>query len=242
MKCLQWMPLCLTAFMLALWLGSCSAPPTQVISLNFGAAGLVRGAVEELDALYQHEHANVVINYTFAGTRVITTAIEEGEPFDGIFLAEISPLDDLQAKGLIFPASRKELITTDIVLIAPVDSPVQLSDFRELASPRIKTVAMGGNGPAIGRYTNAILTRLGIAQIVEPKAVLTEVDVRDVLIAIELKEADVGITYLSETKNSTKVKVLATASRDLYEPIRILVSPLSKPLPMPKKCKLIWTF
>ncbi|WP_445636973.1 Molybdate ABC transporter substrate-binding protein [Nostoc sp. DSM 114161] len=224
MKHLRWMALCLISLIFVFWLESCSVAPTQVVNLNFAAAGMMRGAVEELDRLYQQEHPNVVVNYSFAGTRAIETAIEQGEAFDGILLAEIPPLDRLQAKGLILPASRKELVTTDIVVIAPVDSAVKLSDFRELASDRIKTVAMGGKGPAVGKYTRDILNRLGIAQIVESKALLTEVDVREVLIAVERQEAQVGITFLSEAKTSTKVKVLATASTDLYKPIRAVAA------------------
>jgi molybdate transport system substrate-binding protein len=213
------MALGLISLIFMLWLGSCSTPLAQVVTLNLVAAGMMRGAVEEIDILYQQEHPNIVLNYTFAGNWVAKAAIEQGEPFDGILLVDIPQLDDLQAKGLILPASRNQLVTTDIVVIAPTDSPVQLSDFRELASQQIKTVVIGSKGLAVGRYTRAILTRLGIAQIVESKAVVTEVDVREVLRAVELKEAQVGITFLSEAKSSTKVKVLATASRDLYEPI-----------------------
>ncbi|BAY75172.1 molybdenum ABC transporter periplasmic molybdate-binding protein [Nostoc linckia NIES-25] len=228
MKHLRWMALCLISLILVFWLESCSVASTQVVNLNFVAAGMMRGAVEELDRLYQQEHPNVVVNYSFAGTRAIEAAIEQGELFDGILLADIPPLDRLQAKGLILPASRKELVTTDIVVIAPADSAAQLSDFRELASDRIKTVAMGGKGPAVGKYTRDILNRLGIAQIVESKAVVTEVDVREVLIAVERQEAQVGITFLSEAKTSTKVQVLATASTDLYEPIRAAVAVVKK--------------
>lgn len=212
---------CLVSLMLALCFGSCSNhPPTQTVSLNFGATGMVRSALEEIEQLYLQEHSNIVFNRVFAASYSLQAAIEQGEPFDGIFLADVAPLDSLQAKGLILPASRKELLTTDIVAIAHVDSPIQLSDFRELASDRIKTIAMGGKGPAIGKFTREILTHLGIDQVVKPKAILAQVDVREVLRAVELGEAEVGITFLPEAKISTKVKVLATAPRDLYRPIR----------------------
>lgn len=218
------MALCLITLIFAHWLGSCSYSATQVVSLNFGAAGLMRGAVEELDTLYQQEHPNVVLNYTFAGSRVIKGAIEQGEPLDGIYLGDVQPLNDLQAKGWILPASRQELATTDIVVIALADSPIQISDFRDLGSDRIKTVAIGGKGPSVGRYTHDILTKLGIAQVVKSKAIVKEADVREVLRAVELGEAQVGITFLPEAKSSTKVKILATASKDLYEPIKTAVA------------------
>jgi molybdate transport system substrate-binding protein len=82
------MALCLISLIVVLWLGSCSTPSTQVVALNFVAAGMMRGALEEIDALYQQEHPNVVLNYTFAGTRVAKAATERGEPFDGILFAE----------------------------------------------------------------------------------------------------------------------------------------------------------
>ncbi|WP_086761677.1 molybdate ABC transporter substrate-binding protein [Nostoc sp. 106C] len=220
MKCLQWMAWCLIALMFAVWLGSCSPPPTKVVSLNFAAAGMVRGALQEIEELYQQEHPNVVLYSIFAGSGVVKEAIEQGEPFDGILLADIPPLDELQTKGLILPESRKELLSTDVVLIASANSSVQVSDLRQLADDRIKTVAIGDQNLAVGRYTATLLTKLGIKQAVESKAVVVKVDVREVLRAVEQKEAEVGITFLSEAKSSADVQVLTTASKDFYEPIR----------------------
>jgi molybdate transport system substrate-binding protein len=220
MKSFQWVPLCLISFLLTLWLGSCSSPPTQIVNLNVGLAGLLRNPMQEIEDLYQQEHPNIVINFIFAGSGIIQKAIERGEPFDGVLFADIPSLNELQAKGLILPESRKELVTTDIVLIAPADSSLEISNFRELASDRIKTVAMGNNNLGSGRYTKNLLTRLGINQVVASKAVLCKVDVREVLIAVEQGEAEVGITYLSEAKASDKVKVLATAPKDAYDSIR----------------------
>ena len=215
------MALCLVSLIFALWLSSCSDHrPTQMVSLNFGATGVVRGALEEIEQLYQQEHPNIVFNRVFAASYALQAAIEQGEPFDGIFTADNLSLDSLQAKGLILPASRKELLTTDIVAISCIDYPIQLSDFRELASDRIKSVAILDKRPLVGKYTQEILNSLGIEQVVKSKAILLQVDVREVLKAIELGDAEVGITLLSEAKMSTKVKVLTTVPRNLYRPIR----------------------
>lgn len=220
MKILRWATLCLTSLLLCLWLGSCSAASPQVVSLNFGAAGMTRSALEEIGKLYEYEHPNVVLHYVFAGTRVIKEAVERGELFDGILLADVLPIDELEAKGFILPESRKELVSTDIVAIAPKNAAAQLSDFREVASDRIKTVAIGGKELAVGKYTQEILNQLGIAQVVKSKAIVAKADVREVLLTVERGEAEVGITFLPEAKTSTKVKVIATAATNLYQPIR----------------------
>ncbi|MEG3991323.1 molybdate ABC transporter substrate-binding protein [Microcoleus sp. S28C3] len=221
MKLLRWLTLCFFSLTLTLWLGSCSSPPhIQAVTLNLAASGMVRTAVEEIDRLYQQEHPHIWLNPTFAGTAVIQAAVEQGEPLDGVLLSDISPLDALQAQGLILPESRRELVTTDIVVIAAADSAVQLNDLHELASDRLKTVAMGNKDLTVGKYTHPILSRLGILQAVESKAVWAKVDVRQILRAVEQGEAEVGITFLPEAKAFSKVKVLATVSPDLYEPIR----------------------
>ena len=221
MKLLRWLTLCFLSLTLTLWLGSCSTPPAiQAVTLNLAVSGMVRTAVEEISRLYQQEHPNIWLNPIFAGTGVIRAAVEQGEPFDGVLLSEISSLDALQAQGLTLTESRRELVTTDIVVIAAADSAVQLNDLHELASDRLKTVAIGNKDLTVGRYTHPILSRLGILQAVESKAVWAKVDVREVLRAVEQGEAEVGITFLPEAKAFGKVKVLATVSPDLYEPIR----------------------
>jgi molybdate transport system substrate-binding protein len=221
MKSLKSLLFCLFSLLLTLWLGSCTtSPPTQVVSLNFVATGMVRNALDEIDVLYQQDHPNIWLNQTFAGSGTIQASVEQGEPFDGVMFANIPPLDALQAKELILPESRREQLTTDIVVIAPANSAVQLTDLRELASNRIKTVAMGNQDLAIGKSCQDILSRLGIVQAVKSKAVWAKVDVREVLRAVEQGEAEVGITFLPEAKALAKVKVLATVSSDLYEPIR----------------------
>ncbi len=219
------MALCVISLILALWLGSCSDHPSpQTVCLNFGATGVVRGALEEIEQLYRQKYPNIVFNRMFAASYSLQTAVEQGEPFDGIFVADILPLDSLQAKELILPTSRKELLTTDIVAITHVDYPIKLPDFQSLASDRIKTIAMGGKRPLIGKYTRQILQHLGIEQIVKPKAILVHLDAREVLRAVELGEAEIGITFLPEAKISSQVKILATAPRNLYQPIRLGVA------------------
>ncbi|MDY7013389.1 MAG: molybdate ABC transporter substrate-binding protein [Cyanobacteriota bacterium] len=221
MKPFQWIALCLVSLICSFWLGSCSSPPPQAIALNLDAASLTRRAVEELNELYQQEHPHIVLYSVFASSDVVRDAIEQGDPFDGVLFADAPPLDRLQAKGLTLPESRQELATTDLVVIAPVSSSVQLSDIRELASDRIKTVAIGNRGLAVGRYAWDLLARLGIEETVESKAVLATAKVPEILRAIERGEAEVGITYLPEALNSPNVKVLATAPKDLYETIRV---------------------
>ena len=207
---------------LTLWLGSCSsATVTQTaITLNFGATSMIRNALQEIDQIYQQEHPHIWLSTIFAGNGTIRAAVEKKEPFDGVLFANSNTLKELDTQGLIVSQSLRELVTTDMVVIARSDSALQLTDIRDLTSDRFKTVAMGTNSLLVGRYTHTILERSKITQAVESKAVWATIDVREVLRTVEQGEADVGITFLPEAKALTNVKVLATVPQDLYDPIR----------------------
>lgn len=219
-KSFQYIILCLLSVVVALWVSSCASSPSQVIILRIGGAGMVRNPMEEIETLYQQKKPNVVINSIFGGSSIIRKTIEQGEPFDGVIFSEELSLNQLEAKGLILPKSRKKILTSDLVLIALADSPLQVSSFKELADDRIKSVAIGNKSVAISLYSDDLLTNLGIEEIVKSKAFFTTGDVRNVLRAVEQGDAEVGITFLAEAKGSSKVKILATAPKNLYQQIR----------------------
>ncbi|HEY9809309.1 MAG TPA: molybdate ABC transporter substrate-binding protein [Halomicronema sp.] len=234
MKKLYYLLLSIGTFVLCLWMASCSPPPSQLISLNVGAAGMVRGSLEEINDIYQKEKPNVVVNYTFAGGGTLQSAIKRGEPFDLLLLAAVGPMDKLQADGLIVPESRRNLVTTDVVLIVPATSKLSINDFKDLTSERVQKIAIGTSRTAIGNYSKEILTNLGIYKQVQPKAVWANLDVREVLRAVENNEVDAGITFLPEAKLSSAVKVAAVASADSYRSITAVGAILKRSTEIPE--------
>lgn len=128
-------------------------------------------------------------------------------------------MNELQAKGLILPDTRQDVVNTKIVLIVPKDS-TGISDFKDLASDRVKTVALGDpKGPSAGIYTEETLTSLGILNQVKRKAVYSHETIRQVLRAVETKSVDAGIVYAVDAKTSNLVKVVATAPGNTHSPI-----------------------
>ncbi|MCC5639214.1 molybdate ABC transporter substrate-binding protein [Nostoc sp. CHAB 5844] len=204
---------------LCIWAGSCTAPKTNTVALNVAAAGLFRDVLVKVDQLRQQENLSVVVNYTIAGSDVLKRRIEAGESFDLFIASSPKPMDELQQKGLILSETRQSFVGTQIALIVPKDSQLAVSDFKDLASDRIKTIAMSLEVPGVSTYTYEILNNLKILAQVKPKAVLAQTDVREILDAVETKRAEVGITFLSEVQQSDKVKVVATAPLNLHRPV-----------------------
>jgi molybdate transport system substrate-binding protein len=204
---------------LCFWLGSCTTPSIRPIALNIASGGILRDALTEVNQLYRQVKPNVVANYVFSGDRLLAKRVEQGEPFDLFISAAPQAMDELEQKGLILSGTRQPFVGTGIALIVPANSQLKLSNFADLADERVKTVAIALEGPGVSIYTKELLTNLGILDAVKRKAVLAAVDVREIRKAVESKQADAGITYLSEGQSSKRVKVVAVASSALHRPV-----------------------
>lgn len=203
-----------------IWLASCAPrPSSEAVSLNFASGPQAREALAELAKEYRQEKPNITINYTFSGATALQERIEKKEPFDIILLSSKKSMDELDKKGLLLSETRTNLVGAQMVLVVPADSDLAIADFKDLTSDRLKTVAMGTERLGAGQYTKEILSNLGIWSQVQSKAVWANVEVREILKAVETKEADVGIVFLPEAKLSQKVKVVAIAPSNSYTPI-----------------------
>ena len=158
----------------------------------------------------------LAINYAASGT--LALQIEQGAPVDVFLSAAPKQMDDLQTKGLLAEGSRRDLLRNEIVLVVPKDS-TGVTSFQDLLKPSVKHVALGEptSVPA-GQYAQQVLTKLGIAEAVNAKAVFAK-DVRQVLTYVETGDADAGIVYSTDALESAKVRVAAQAPEDSHAPV-----------------------
>ena len=100
----------------------------------------------------------------------------------------------------------------------PPPAPLPRS-FADLADPAIKLLAIGdpASVPA-GDYAKQVLTALGLWTRLQPKLVLGK-DVRQVLSYIETGNADAGIVYSTDAKQSGRVRVAAIAPANTHTPV-----------------------
>jgi len=189
------------------------------VTLTVSAAASLREVVTELDSVYRAEHPEIAVRANFGASGALRQQLEQGAPADVFISASDRHMDALQRSGAIDPRTRRVLAGNELVLVVPASSPSPATDFRSLAGPGVKRVAIGAAAsvPA-GEYADEVLRALGIADAVRRKAVYAQ-NVRQVLAYVESGNVDAGIVYRTDAAVSPKVRVAAAAPAGSHRPI-----------------------
>jgi molybdate transport system substrate-binding protein len=187
-----------------------SGPATLTVSV---AASLQNAMA---DAVRAYPAAHVDVNY--GGSGALAQQIVSGAPVDVFLSAAPKPMDDLAARGLLLPGTRRDLLRNDIVLIGAVHS------WQDLASPSVKRIALGdpASVPA-GDYGRQVLQHLGLWDAVRDKLVLAK-DVTQVLSYVQTGNADAGVVYASEAPSANRIPAPPGSHAPVVYPIAVIQS------------------
>lgn len=189
--------------------------------LKVFAAASLKNAIDEINAKWKtisdHEASGV-----FAASPALAKQIEEGAPADIFISADLAWMDELEQKGLIDPATRRNLLGNTLVLIAPAGSGLKI----DLAKDVDLLAPLGGGRLAIGetkavpagRYAKAALEQLGIWDMLKDH-LAEQVNVRAALQLVARGEAPLGIVYGSDAVADPGIEVVATFAQSLHPPI-----------------------
>lgn len=164
----------------------------------------------------------ITVRISYAGSSRLARQIERGAPADVFLSANVQWMDALEAKGLIDKASRQNLLTNRLVLIAhgrdaaPMVMEPGFDLVARLDDGRL-AMAMVDAVPA-GIYGKAALLNLGVWQVVAARVAQTD-NVRMALQLVARGEAPLGIVYRSDAEASDDVTVVATFPAPTHPPI-----------------------
>ena len=196
---------------------SFTSSPTQAapVTLNISVAASLTDAIKEINSLYIKAKTNVTVTPNFASSGTLQQQIENGAPVDVFLSAAQTQMDNLQKKDLLLNDTRRNFVMNKVVLIVPGDSTLGLTSFNDLATDKVKKVAIGDpkSVPA-GTYAHQAFDQLGITAQIQPKEILGS-DVRQVLTYVESSNVDAGIVYSTDALISNKVKVVASAPAEI---------------------------
>jgi molybdate transport system substrate-binding protein len=188
--------------------------------LVFAAASL-KNALDDINAQFQGETGKHV-NISYAASSTLAKQIENGAPADIFISADLAWMDYLADHKLIKPATRKNLLGNEIVLIAPKDSTAQVTiaagfPLAQLLAGGKLAMADTAAVPA-GKYGKAALEKLGVWSSVESQVAQAE-NVRAALALVARKEAPFGIVYQTDAAAEPGVKVVGAFPADTHPPI-----------------------
>ncbi|CAN5439714.1 molybdate ABC transporter substrate-binding protein [soil metagenome] len=173
------------------------------------AAASLKNAMDEVGAAYAAKTGGEV-RFSYAGSSAIARQIEQGAPADVYISADSDWMDYLAGKKLIVTASRRDLLTNHLALIAPVGVNTSLKIVKGM--PLAKALAGGRLAVAApdvpaGKYAKASLTKLGLWDSVSGKLAQAE-NVRAALQFVARGEAPLGIVYDTDAKVEPKVRIV----------------------------------
>ena len=160
----------------------------------------------------------------FSGTPAVVRMAESGAPGDLLITADEDWMDRAEEAEVVRSASRVDLASNRLVLIAPSDAllPADPLEPGRLAAMLGSTARIAMADPAsvpAGRYGRTALERLGIWSAVE-NAVVPADSVRGALRLVATGEARFGVVYATDAAMEPGVAVVATFPRDSHPPIR----------------------
>lgn len=198
----------ISALCLAWSLASAPALAADKPVTVFAAASL-KNALDEVGSVYAAKTGGEA-RFSYAAASAIARQIEQGAPADVYISADSDWMDYLAGKKLIVPASRRDLLTNHLALIAPADAKVSLKITKGM--PLAKALGAGRlavAGPDVpaGKYAKASLTNLGVWDSVSGKLAQAE-NVRAALQFVARGESPYGVVYDTDAKVEPKVKIV----------------------------------
>ena len=199
-----------------------STPATaQGQKLIVFAAASLKDALDEANAIYQREKGQQTAT-SYAASSTLAKQIEAAAPADIFISADLDWMDYLAKRNLVKLETRANLLGNRLVLIAPVNSAVQLA-----IGPNFLLAAALGNGrlaiadpnsvPA-GKYGKAALEALGVWSSVADRLAPAE-NVRATLALVSRGETPLGIVYQTDADSDKGVKIIGAFPENTHPPI-----------------------
>lgn len=200
-------------------------PPGLVVSV----AASMHDALAEIADLYRAA-TGVTVALNSGGSNTLARQIVEGAPAALFLSADVIQMDAVERAGRLVPGTRTRLLTNELAIVVPEDSPAGLT-VQQVLDGRIARLAMGEpSAVPAGVYGRRWLESQNAWQRLQPKVVPFPT-VRAVLSAVEAGRVDAGIVYRTDAM-TLPVKVIGRVSSrdypglDIVQPAAVVAGPM----------------
>jgi molybdate transport system substrate-binding protein len=194
---------------IAALLAAMVAVPARAADLKVISAGAVRGLIAEIIDDYSHQTGQK-FDFTIGTTGQLRNIIASGQPAD-LIIVSMPLMGELEKTGKFMPGSRADLGRVGIGVTVRADSvapDVSTPDALKATLVAAHSVAYTNpaEGGTSGIYFETVTQRLGVADAVQKKAVLTRGG-REAAIEVAEGRADMAIVFISEAVAVKGVKL-----------------------------------
>ena len=191
-----------------------STPAPQTLTV-FAAASLT-GAFGDIGKAFEAAHPGVTVKFSFAGSQVLRTQIEQGALADVFASADHKNMDPLVTENLVATGADRDFATNLLTVILPPKNPANIQTLQDLAKPGLKLIFEDASVPA-GNYTRQILTNMSkdptygadFGTKVLANVVSNETDVKQVVAKVDQGEGDAGIVYVTDALAAPDLKTIS---------------------------------
>jgi molybdate transport system substrate-binding protein len=176
-------------------------------ALTVSAASSLTDVLTELAKRFEAATGERV-HINAAASNTLARQIVEGAPVDLFISADDVQMAVAEKSGRIAVGSRVALVSNQLVIVVPNDTRNAIDNAADLASARVRRVAMGQpeSVPA-GVYGRQWLEKLGLWASVQPKSVPMPT-VRAALAAVREGRVDAGIVYATDAITTRDVRIV----------------------------------
>lgn len=193
-----------------------SAGSTEPRTITVSAAADLTPAFQEIGKEFERQGGAKVI-FNFGSTGQLAQQIEQGAPVDLFAAANVSFVEELEAKNLIIPDTKALYAQGRVTLWTREDSPLKLERVEDLARPEFKRIAIANPEHApYGVAAREALQAAGVWDAVSPKLVYGE-NINQTLQYAESGNVDAAIVALSLSTQSDGRWVLIPA--EMHKPL-----------------------
>jgi molybdate transport system substrate-binding protein len=188
----------------------------------FAAASLTE-AFTEMGKRLEVFHPGLRLRFNFAGSQALRTQLEQGASADVFAAANMAQMSLAKQSGVV-QGETPIFIKNRLVAIVPRSNPGQVSAFSDLAKPGLRLILAGPHVP-VGHYSRQAIQRAAadygadFDERVLKNLVSEEHNVKQVVTKVQLGEADVGLSYISDITPSTQQEVQIIPIPDAYNQI-----------------------
>ena len=203
----------LTAILLviAVFTGLCTvsaeAPKTELIV--FAAASLTE-SLTEIKVMYEEEHPEIELIFSFESSGTLKTQIQEGADCDVFISAGQKQMNQLDISkdaennperlDYVLEGSRTDLLENKVALVLPENPKKEIGSFdalAELLKDGDVLMAMGNADVPVGQYTQKILTYYGLDEEALARAgkISYGTNVKEVTTQVAEGSVDCGVVY-----------------------------------------------